>query len=603
MSRLLALAISCALLTGCATQSPVPAQDTATNPETVEKSPERAFPNDSLYALLVAEFALRRHAYDVTLEQYMQQAAVLRDPGVSAHATHLAQYLQREDDTLQSAQLWVELEPNNAEANNTLAALLVHQGQAIAALPHLVVVERQTRSANFPMLLNGFGQLSDAQRSELVRNIDSLATEFPQNTRLLLTQALIDTEYRQYDQALDDLEEVFELEPAQPQAVLLEARILLEQKADHPYARLQRVLQDDPDAKLLRLQYARLLTATDMPAAREQFEILLAQSPQDGDLLFSLALINREIGDAAAAEANLRQAIALGERVNEAYYFLGRMAEDDNNPEAAIAHYMQVGEGPEYLAANSRIGQILVDSGQLDRNHTWFNEQREAYPQMRDQLLGLEADILARAGATTNALQLLDEALAATPGNSALRYARAMISEQQDDLAAMERDLRSIIAADPDNATALNALGYTLADRTTRYKEAQELISRALALQPNEPAIQDSMGWVLFRMGHYEESVGYLTRAYAEFPDPEVAAHLGEVLWVKGDNDAAMAVWQGALVRDPDHPALLGTLRRLGIAPPGNTPAVDTAPVDTAPVDTAPVDTAPAGDSPAISQP
>lgn len=551
--------------------------------EPVEKGPERAFPNDSLYALLVAEFALRRQAYDVALEKYMEQATVLRDPGVSAHTTHLTQYLQREDEALQSAQLWVELDPDNAEANNTLAGLLAQKGRTVEALPYLVVVERQTGSANFPMLLNGFRQLSDAQRTELVRNINNLATEFPQNTRLLLTQALLDTEYQQYDQALDDLDKLFKLEPAQPQAVLLEAKILQEQKAKNPYARLQQVLQDDPDAKLLRLQYARLLTTSDMPAAREQFEILLAQSPQDGDLLFSLALVNREIGDTAAAKAHLRQAIALDQRVDEAYYFLGRMAEEEDEPEEAIANYMQVAGGQEYLAALSRIGQILVDGGQLDRSHAWFNEQREKYPQQNVQLYGLEADILTRAGATSNALQILDQALATMPDDTALRYARAMVREQQDDLVGMEKDLRTILAADPDNATALNALGYTLADRTTRYQEALELVSRALELQPQEPAILDSMGWVLFRMGRYEESVTYLTRAYAELPDAEVASHLGEVLWVKGDTEAAMTVWQGALLRDPGHPALLSTLQRLGIDPPGTAPATGNVPATSPP--------------------
>ena len=222
---------------------------------------------------------------------------MLRDPGVSAHTTHLAQFLQREDEALQSAQLWVELDPENAEANNTLAGLLAQKGRTIEALPYLVVVERKTGSANFPMLLNGFGQLSVEQRTELVQAINKLATEFPQNTRLLLTQALIHTEFQEYDLALDDLDKLLKLEPEQPQAILLEARILLEQKAENPYARLQRVLQENPDAKLLRVQYARLLTATDMPAARTQFEILLEQSPEDGDLLFSLALLSREIGD------------------------------------------------------------------------------------------------------------------------------------------------------------------------------------------------------------------------------------------------------------------------------------------------------------------
>jgi tetratricopeptide (TPR) repeat protein len=576
MSRLIAFAIIYALLTACASHLPVPEQGAATDTEPeapIAEVPERPFPNDSLYALLVAEFALRRRAYDVTLDQYMEQAPLLRDAGVSAHTTHLTQFLQREQEALQSAQLWVELDPNNAEANNTLAELLARRGRTVEALPHLAVVERQAGSANFPILLTGFEQLGDEQRAELVLDIDTLATEFPENTRLLLTQALIHAEFKQYDLALNNLHKLLKLEPDQPQAILLEARILAEQKVDNPYRRLQRVLKEKPDAKLLRLQYARLLTTTDMPAAREQFEILSQQSPRDGDLLFSLALISREINDSGAAGDYLRQVIALGQRVDEAYYYLGRIAEDEGNPEEAISYYMQVTDGPEYLAANSRIGQILVADGQLDRNRTWFNEQREANPQLNDPLYGLEADILAQAGASKNAMQLLNEALAETPDSTSLRYARAMLSEQQDDLASMEQDLRTILATDPDNTAALNALGYTLANRTTRYTEALDLISRALELQPDEPAILDSMGWLMYRTGRYDEAVEYLARAYANFPDAEVAAHLGEALWVKGNSDAAMTVWHDALLRDPEHPVLLETLNRLGIEMPGAIPA------------------------------
>lgn len=577
MSRFLASALSSALLIGCATQAPNDDmganQAAAIKTEPAVSVPEKPFPADSFYDLLVAEFALRRQLYDVTLENYTRQASLLRDPGVSAHATHLAQFMQRGDEALSSAQLWVELDPENAEANNTVASLLAQQGQSAAALPYLVVVEQQTGEANFPMLLNGFSQLSDQQRAELANNLDRLAADYPKNTRLLLTQALIHAEYRQFDLALDELDTLLDLEPDQPQAVLLEARILAEQKVNKPYQRLQRVLQDNPDAKRLRLQYARMLTATDLGAAREQFEILSQQSPQDSDLLFSLALINREIGDNEAAHAYLQQTIALGQRTDEAYYYLGRIAEDNNDPEDAINNYMAVGIGPQYLAANSRIGAILVEQDQLDRSNAWFKEQRERTPQLREQLYGLEADILTRANATNASIKLLNQALQEMPSSTSLRYARAMLSEQLDDLESMEKDLRSILAADPDNATALNALGYTLADRTTRYNEALELVSRALALQPNEPAILDSMGWVLYRNGQYDESVVYLTRAYAEFPDGEVAAHLGEVLWVKGDTEDAIAIWQAALLREPAHPVLLKTLRRLGVELPPTAPA------------------------------
>ncbi|MBK6738329.1 MAG: tetratricopeptide repeat protein [Haliea sp.] len=572
MSRLIALALTSALLSGCATQTPVAdkgvEQEAASKAEQAATVPEKPFPADSLYDLLVAEFALRRQAYDVTLDMYLKQAPVLRDPGISAHTTHLAQFLQRPEAALQSAQLWVELEPDNAEANSTMASLLAQQGRPLDALPYLVMVEQQAGTANFPMLFSGYPQLNEQQRMELVQDIDKLAAQYPQNTQLMLTQALFHTENKQYDQALEELRAVLELEPEQPQALLLEARILMEQKAKNPFARLQRALEEQPDDSRLRLQYARMLATTDMAAAREQFEILSAQAPQDSDLIFSLALINREMGDSAAARKYLQQTIALGQRRNEAYYYLGRIAEDDSNPEEAVTAYMQVGIGPEYLAANTRIGLILAGQGELERSHAWFEQQRENIPPLREQLYGLEVDILTRANATQEAEQVLDQALKETPGSVSLRYARAMLREQQDDLVAMEKDLRAILATDPNNTTALNALGYTLADRTTRYAEAQALVARALELQPGEPAIMDSMGWVLFRTGQYDEAVAYLTRAYAQFPDPEVAAHLGEVLWVKGDQEGAIAVWRAALARDAQHPVLLETLHRLGVELP-----------------------------------
>ena len=588
MFRLLAIATALALLSACASTTPATDQAASTeqtpgaagetgttnDPEPPEvQVVERPFPEDSLYPLLVAEFALRRRAYDVALEHYLTQSQILRDAGVSAHTTHLTQFMQREPEALEASQLWVELDPNNVEANSTLATLLVHQGRTVDALPHLAVVERQGASANFPALLNGFAALDNRQRTILVSGVNELVVEFPENTSLLLTQALIHAEFEQFQQALDKLDTLFDMEPNQPQAILLEAKILLIQKAKKPFAHLQQALRENPEDKRLRLQYARLLTATDMTAAREQFEILSAQSPRDGDLLLSLALINREIEDDAAAKAYLHQLLALEQRVDEAHYYLGRIAEDEGEPETAVYHYMQVADGREYLTANSRIGHILISTGEQERSLAWFDQQRLENPLRREQLYGLEADLLTQAGATATAMQVLNQALAETPESASLRYARSMLGEQQNNLALMESDLRAIIASDPGNTTALNALGYTLANRTERYTEAMELISRALALEPDEPAILDSMGWVLYRTGRYEEALGYLSRAYAAFPDPEVAAHLGEVLWVTGDTDSATAVWQGALRQDPDHAVLLSTLKRLGVSSAGGAPS------------------------------
>jgi Flp pilus assembly protein TadD len=581
MFRLILLGLAYALVAACASTAPDgdqssarPDATAASAAEPEPKAVERAFPDDSLYPLLVAEFALRRRAYDVALEQYLTQAPLLRDPGVSAHTTHLAQFMSREAEALEAVQLWVELEPDNVEANNTLAILLIRKGRTVEALPHMAQLAKQGEQPNYPALLSRFGELSSPARAELVQGINALAIEFPDDIQLLLTQAMIQAEFKQYEQALDKLQQVFQLEPDQPQAVLLEARILLNQKVPHPYARVERILATNPNDTQLRLQYARLLTGHDMPAARKQFEILSAQSPRDGDLLLSLALINRETGDDLAAKAYLRQLLALGQRTDEAYYYLGRIAEDAGDPEAALYQYKQVEDGRELLIATSRIGTILIDSGQLEQCQAWFQQLRQRQPQqLREQLYGMEADLLARAAELNIAMTLLNQALVELPESTTLRYARSMLAEQQGNLDLMESDLRHIIAREPDNATALNALGYTLANRTERYGEAHELISRALALQPDEPAILDSMGWVLYRTNRLEEAAEYLTRAYASFPDPEVAAHLGEVLWVSGDTKGAINIWQGALRKNPDNPVLQETLQRLGVTGLSDTPS------------------------------
>jgi len=159
---------------------------------------------------------------------------------------------------------------------------------------------------------------------------------------------------------------------------------------------------------------------------------------------------------------------------------------------------------------------------------------------------------------------MLNTALRAMPESTTLRYTRSMLGERQNNLALMESDLREIIHREPDNVTALNALGYTLANRTDRYSEAFALISRALELAPEEPAILDSMGWILYRQGMYSQAVEYLSRAYAKFPDAEVAAHLGEVLWVSGDTATALSIWQSAILKDPNHEVLVQTMQRLG---------------------------------------
>ncbi|GAB3286407.1 tetratricopeptide repeat protein [Parahaliea aestuarii] len=568
MSRLFLSACLTAMLGACAS-APAPEAPAVPVAEAEPAAPpERAIPAESLYPLLLGEFALRRREYGTALELYTQQASLLRDRGVSAHTTHIAQFMQQERAARESAALWVELEPDNVEANNTYATLLSRVGRTNEALPHLAMVARDQGKANFPILLNRFPELDSEQQRELVDGLEALSAEFPDNPSLLLTRALAYDELQQHQQALDVLARLFDKEPYQYQGLLLEAKLLLEQDRDAPFAHIEEALAANPDDSRLRLQYARLLTRSDIDAARGQFEILSARSPEDGNLLFSLALINHEIGDNLAAKAYLNQLIELGQRSDEAHYYLGRIAEDADDLQAAVEAYMKVSEADsgDFYSAKGRIARILLENGEEDQARALFVNLRQAHPEARERLYALEAEVLSGVGDNDAAMAVLNEALSTLPESSSLRYSRSLLGEKQGNLTLMESDLRAIIAREPDNATALNALGYSLANRTQRYEEARELIERALILEPDEPAILDSMGWVLYRQGNYEDALFYLERAYRAFPDPEVAAHLGEVLWVSGRAEQARAIWGDALLKDPEHEILLSTIQRFDIS-------------------------------------
>jgi len=577
--HILALAVTLAVL-GCsgnpgrqATSPPAePAPPPGDPPGTVagesELVPERPFPDASLYALLVAEFALRRRDYDLALQQYMEQASRLRDKGVSAHATRLAQFMHRNQEALRASRLWVELDPENLEARLTLANLLARYGHSREALPHMEVILRAGGLANFTALARGFRELSPEQRRDFLARIQTLLAEYPRNTQLRICQVLMLEELGRTEEALAELQPVFDTYPEQLQAVVLDAKLRLDLgMTEDVYRRILPVLEAQPDNHRLRMQYARLLTRTDLEEAERQFRLLVEQTPEDPDLLFSLALVQRETDDLEGARASLRKLLELDARTDEAHYYLGKTAEEQQRREDALTHYMQVQPGRDFGAATERIAQLLLAAGRSVELGTYFDHLRKRYPQLGERLYTIEADRLMAHQHAAEALQLLDRGLADFPRSIDLRYSRSMLYERQGNLVLAEEDLRSILLREPDNATALNALGYTLANRTDRYREAQELIGRALAISPNEPAILDSMGWVKYRLGEYGEALEYLQQAYSAFPDPEVAAHLGEVLWIMGDAKGARTVWDQALEKNPEHEIILEAMQRLGATP------------------------------------
>ncbi len=326
-------------------------------------------------------------------------------------------------------------------------------------------------------------------------------------------------------------------------------------------AALARLLEEQPDASNIRLRYARMLIDSEQVAAGyAQLQQLSAQIPDNPEVIYSLGLMAFNQNDYNAAEGYFKQLIKLDNRVDMAHHTLGQMSELQSKPADAMRWYQAVEEGEFYLQAQLRIAVLLAQTQSLP-------QAREHLAQLRDeenalQVDQVEAELLVQAKIYDEAMVIYDRMLADEPESSDLLYARAMVAERLGRLDQLERDLRQVLTLDPDNSQALNALGYTLADQTDRLQEARELIEHAYRVNPDDPAILDSMGWVFYRLGEHQKALGYLQQAVAKLEDGEILAHLGEVLWVLGQTDAARQQWQRAQAIAPDNPILLKTLQR-----------------------------------------
>ncbi|MDN3638398.1 tetratricopeptide repeat protein [Simiduia curdlanivorans] len=574
-TRLFIVAILFAALAGCASFDGPPAAVDAEQ-ESVELSAElvepeavapieRAFEPDTFYALLVAEMAGSRERFDIALGNYVQQAHKTRDPGVIARATRIARFLENRSAALEMSVLWVEVEPTNNEARVLAASELSEAGRLSEAFTHADYLAAQGN----PMLLQTVAAYAskgtDIEREQLIEGLEALKPQYPEAVELWMALALAYQQQGLMDEATGAVKKAVKLDPEHFQAQALQARIRFQQGDQVGAIRQMAALVDtNPDDNRIRLQYARMLAGTDMVKAADQFEVLVQDNPHDADLLLSLALIRFEQKNFEQAQPLFEQLTDIESRRSTAYYYLARIAQQQGDFNDALNNYLKVELGPDFMPALVQTLEILVAAGELKPANARMQAVRKTVPQQVERLFALEAEVYGKYDHLDAAEQILSQGLAEVPDSTRLLFSRAMINERRNMLDLAELDFRKVIRYEPNNAMALNALGYTLADRTERYDEAYELIVQAHSLKPDDAAIIDSLGWVSYRMGNYTEALLRLQEAFSLFPDPEIAAHLGEVLWVTGDRAAALKVWREGVELNPSSELIPKVMKRLG---------------------------------------
>ena len=575
--NILVLLSGLALLQGCVSTSPALEEEIsaveATEPVLAapkvrprpENYPVAPFEKDALYQLLVAEVAGYRGQYDTALEKYVEVTIQSRDPGVAARATRLASYLKRYPEALQVSQIWAEEDPDNLDAHRHAAEQLMRIGDLEKAIVHMEAVKRLGGFANFDVFAYRAANLDDDSRAVLLDAISRMLEDYVQDEQLLFSKAVLLEQSGQLEEALAVTSILLE-DKKNINVIILKVNALRNlNRTEEAVEFLEDIVADLPDNRRLRLIFARFLfEANHLNAAKIHYQWVLDRSPNDGDVLFALALIAMEQKEDESAKKHLNEMVRLNRRASEAHFYLGSIAEKDKDYSLAIREYRQVGLGYEFIPAQARVAAMMIDQGRLKEAREYLETIRAEHPGRYQQLIMVEAQLLSEHGLEKEVFSLLDEALTANSKSIDLLYFRAMTGEKFDRMDILERDLREIIALEPDNADALNALGYSLTDQTSRHEEALVLIERALAIKPNEAAFIDSMGWVLFRLEKLEEAVKFLKQALDMFANDEVAAHLGEVLWNLGKKLEAGRVWEKALELKPDSEILKQVVNRFG---------------------------------------
>ena len=510
------------------------------------------------YHVFMGELASGRGEHAVAEREYLAAARLSEDANLAARAALLAYGSPDDSAALEAALRWLALAPKDADAGHFVAVLYARLGKVEESAAGFESLMRSGADHGYATAARLLEQETDAAHGVPV--LQRLATDAPHSADAHYALAHAALRFHLYDQAEREARTAIAQDPQADDARLVLGRALVAQgHGDEAVAMLQARVHANPDDAALHLAFAALLAeAGRNVAARGEFDAVLKLRPTNGEALYTAGLLAMQDKDLPAAHGYFERLLRSGHRSDDALYFLGNVAELDQRYPEALDWYRKVGDGERWLAAQTAIGRTLVESGTPDAAQAFFDQLVEDDADDSVTLRLAEGEALSSQGEAGRALKVYDAALAEQPDSDDLLYARALLCEQQGNAGQALKDLQVIADRSPKDAQALNALGYTLTLHTQRYQEAKTYIAGALALAPGDPAIMDSMGWVEFKLGDAASALGYLHKAYAIQADPEIAAHLIEVLLASGDKETARDIWQKALQANPDDVSLRG---------------------------------------------
>ncbi|MBL4851051.1 MAG: tetratricopeptide repeat protein [Gammaproteobacteria bacterium] len=523
---------------------------------------------EDLYDFLVADLSTQRQNYDVAAANYFNLARRTADASLAESAARSAMQSGDSKQALSALELWLDIKPDDERALASVVRLYLSEQRIDDAYARL----EQIRNGRGKEEGKGFLYVArllaaTRQREAATELIDRLTAAHDGDIDASYARSYLALQFGQYERANSELEPVLQQRGDQQQVILQKTLILRRmQKNDEAAEFLAAALAKQPNNVDLRSTYAGLLIDIERyEDALSQYQRLSELAPDNDQVVFASGLLLLQLQQIDAAQAQFEALYQRGSSNPGVPYNLARIAEVRENIGDALRLYSQVTGGQNYTDAQIRIAVLTAMQGDIPAARAQLSVLRTNIPAMATQASLTEGGLLQDAKLYDDAIAVYTEALATQPDNVQLLYARSLAYAQIDRFELFEQDAQAILAREPDNTDALNALGYYLADRTTRYDEAEKYIKRALELEGDSHFILDSYGWLQFRLGNYDEALSYIRRALEIQSDAEISAHLGEILWVTGKRSEARRVWREAAEQDAGNEVLQEVMQRFGL--------------------------------------
>ncbi len=521
--------------------------------------------SDALSGLIIADLNIKRGNVLDALPVYVSQARATKDKTLILTSYNLAKFRSDIEIMTEMADLWLAMEPDNPSPHLAKIENYLFLKEPLNAINHGLWIYNFNEDINPLIYIISQSQNIGLKPTELISIISTESQSSKIDHLINTLLGIVSNQEGDLEKAEVALKKALDAKPYEVQTTIRLAQVLIKKgKLEEAISVLSRSVNQNPDNLNLRQQYAEYLSVKNIEQAISELELINNRNPLNRKIAYMLASLYLSKDETELAKPLLENLGSKQNGPNDVNFHLGNIAKKDGEIAKAIYYYSKVISGSKYIIAQERLVDLYTQDSTLAEIQNYLSIKREHNPKYAKNLFQLESSLLLINDEKDKAFKLLTNALSAFPNDANLLYLRSMSLDSPETFDEMESDLRSILKLDGNNSVILNALGYSMLIYTERTQEAYNLIKKAHDLNPKDPAIIDSLGWVLFKLGKLEKALNYLNDAYALNKDAEIAAHLGEVLWVLNKREQALVIFRDSYENYPEHKTLLRTIEKLG---------------------------------------